>query len=192
MGLRADGGRIEQDVGAGEHHGARRLRVPLVPADADADGAELGVPRLEARVAGAEVVLLLVAGPVGDVALAVDPEERAVGVGHRHAVEVVRPVALEERDRDDDAELGCELLHGEHARVLAAGCAGSNHLGSSWCRSRCPGTARAAGRPGRRRALPRGRGLRSWRCWPAMSWPYEVWMAATVIVRLVIRAAPAG
>ena len=78
----------------------------------------LRLPRLEAGVAGAEVVLLLIAGAVGDVALAIDAEDRPVGIGDGDAVVVARAVLLEERDGNDDAELGGELLQGEHARML--------------------------------------------------------------------------
>ncbi len=68
-------------------------------------GAALRAPRHETRVAGTEVELLLVAGAVGNVALAVDPQDRAVRVHHREAVVVGRAGLLEERDRDRDAEL---------------------------------------------------------------------------------------
>ena len=79
----ADGGRVQQHLGALQRHAPRALREPLVPADADADARVGGVPDAEAGVAGREVVLLLVAAGVGDVALAVDAEERAVGVDDR-------------------------------------------------------------------------------------------------------------
>ena len=117
--LRADGRRIEQHLGAGERHGARALGEPLVPADADADGAGLGLPRLEAGVAGAEVVLLLIAGAVGDVALAVDAQDLAVRIGNGDAVVIARAVLLEERDGDDDLELAGELLQRQNAGMLA-------------------------------------------------------------------------
>ncbi len=122
--LRADGGRIEQHLGAAEHHGAGGLRVPLVPADADAEPAEAGVPDLEAGVAGPEVVLLLVAGAVGDVALAVDPQRRAVGVDHHQAVVVVRPLPLEDRDRQHHPQLLGQRRQTDHAGVLAPGIGG--------------------------------------------------------------------
>ena len=79
----------------------------------------LRLPRLEAGVAGAEVVLLLVAGAVGDVALAVDAEDLSVGVGNGDAVVIARAVLLEERDGDDDLQLGGQLLQRQNAGVLA-------------------------------------------------------------------------
>ncbi len=124
VGLGSDGGGIEQGFGAHQGHGAGGLRIPLVPADPDAELAGLGVPHAKARVAGAEIVLLLIAGPVGDVALAIDAEQRAVRVGHHQAVVVVRPVALEDRDRDHHPQLRRQRRQGRHAGVLAPGIGG--------------------------------------------------------------------
>src|SRR5512143_3720689 len=77
------------------------------------------LPRLEAGVARAEVVFLLIARPVGDVALAIDAENLAAGIRHRHAVVIARTVLLEEGDGDDDGELPRELLKRDHGRMLA-------------------------------------------------------------------------
>src|SRR5262245_44661831 len=122
--LRTDGGGVEQDLGAFEHKRPRRFRVPLIPADADADGAGARWPRLEAGVAGAEVIFLHVARPVGDVALAIDPEDFAARAGDRDAVEIARAVFLEEGDGNDDAKFVSEFSEREHARVLAYGIGG--------------------------------------------------------------------
>ena len=67
-------------------------------------------PGLEAGVARTEVILLLIARAIGNVALAIDAEDFAVGIGYRDAVVVARPVLFEERDRDDDAELPASFL----------------------------------------------------------------------------------
>src|SRR5690606_17494276 len=72
--LRADGRRIEQDFRALQGHGARRLREPLVPADADADAARPCLPHPEAGIAGREIELLRIARPVRYVALAIVAE----------------------------------------------------------------------------------------------------------------------
>jgi hypothetical protein len=61
----------------------------------------------------------MIAGTVGDVALAVDAEDGAAGVGERHAVVMTRAVLLEEGDGDDHAELQGELAQRQHGRVLA-------------------------------------------------------------------------
>ena len=58
---------------------------------------------------GAKVELLFVAWTVGDVALAIDAEDRSVGVGDGDAVVVDLSRALEERNGDDHAELAGEL-----------------------------------------------------------------------------------
>src|SRR5690606_10288685 len=87
MRLAADGGRVEQQLGAHQRHAARAFGEPLVPADAHADLGVAGLPDLEAAVARIEVVLLVVAGAIRDVALAVDAEQAAVGVEDRDAVE---------------------------------------------------------------------------------------------------------
>ena len=119
--LRTDGGRIEQHLGPHQRHGPRGLGVPLVPADADAQAAEAAVPDAEAGVAGAEIVLFLVARPVGDVAFAIEAHQRAVGVDHHQAVEIVRPLALEDRDRNDHAQFGGQRRQGGDAGMLAPG-----------------------------------------------------------------------
>ena len=115
--LRADGGRIEQHVCAHQRHAARRLRKPLVPADADAERAVTGLPDAKARVAGREVVLLVVAGTLRDVRLAVDAEHAAVRVDHRQRIEVgvVRP--LEDAERQRHLEFARQRLEPLHDRA---------------------------------------------------------------------------
>ena len=63
-----------------EGHDASSLGEPLVPADGHSQLAVLGVPHLEATVAGVEVELLLVAGSVRDVRLAIDSQDRTVSI----------------------------------------------------------------------------------------------------------------
>src|ERR1043166_4597033 len=68
----ADRGRIEQHLGTEERRDARRLGIPLVPADQHADGRIARLPHLEAvglaralavvievSITGSEVVLLV-------------------------------------------------------------------------------------------------------------------------------------
>ena len=69
---------------------------------------------LEASVPGPEVEFLLIAGAVGNVALAIDAGDLPVGADHREAVGMVRPIELEEAGRDPDFQLGRELLHCEY------------------------------------------------------------------------------
>ena len=54
-GMPADGGGIEQDLGALQRGQARAFRIPLVPADQRAHAADVGVESAEAEVAGSEV-----------------------------------------------------------------------------------------------------------------------------------------
>src|SRR5512146_429696 len=122
MRLGSDRRRIEEDVRAHQHHRARRLRVPLVPADAHAERRMVrAVPYLETCVPGPEVELLLIAGPVWDVALAVDAGDLSVGPDHRKAVVMMRTIGLEEAGRDPDLELLGQLLHCNHRRMLGGG-----------------------------------------------------------------------
>ena len=116
--LGADRGRIKQDFGAHQHQAARGLGIPLVPANADAERSGRNRPGLEAAVSGPEVEFLRIAGPVRNVALAVDAHESALIVDHRQAVIMMRPVRLEEAGRDEDGKLGRELPHRQHGRVF--------------------------------------------------------------------------
>ena len=75
----------------------------------------------EASVAGAKVIFLLIAGTVRNVALSIDAQDFAIGISHRHAVEIVRSVLLEERNRNDDAELFRQLRKRQHARMFRGG-----------------------------------------------------------------------
>jgi hypothetical protein len=104
-GSSADRGGIEQEIGAGERHGAGGFWEPLVPADRHADRSKAGGEAAKAGVAGAKEELLLIARPVGDMALAVQPEVAAVGIKDLDRVVVFGAGLLEERDRDDHAEL---------------------------------------------------------------------------------------
>ena len=121
MRLRPDRRRVQKYVRAHQRHGARGFRVPLVPADPDADPALLRVPHAEAGIAGAEIVFLLIARPVGNVRLAIDAHQRSIGVDHHDGVEVSRPRLLEDRDRDHHAQFLGQLRHRDHSRALAPG-----------------------------------------------------------------------
>ena len=109
--LGADGSRVEQHLRTQEGHDPRRFGEPLVPADPDPDRGHLGVPDAKARIPLVEVELLLVAGPVRDVALAVGAEHAPVGVDHGQRVEVGVVGALEEAHRQDHMEFGREPAH---------------------------------------------------------------------------------
>src|SRR5690606_12140633 len=78
--------------------------------------------------AGAEVVLLLIAGAVRNMALAIDAHQLAVCVDHHQAVEIVRSLALEDGDGQYDAQLPGHGLKLGHGRMLAPRIGGAEPL----------------------------------------------------------------
>ncbi len=116
--LAADGGRVEQQFGAHQRHAARGFGEPLIPADGHADLGVAGVPHLEAGVARVEVVLLVVAGAIRNVALAVDAEQLAVGIDDGDGIEAGASGQLEEADRQHHLQFGGDLLEMLDGRVF--------------------------------------------------------------------------
>ena len=99
----SDGRREEKAVGAFEGEKPSCLEIPLVPADGDAEvSAFLRLEDLEARVARAEVELLLVALSGRDVALAIETEILAVLVETDEGIVVAVSRSFEEGDGKDD------------------------------------------------------------------------------------------
>src|ERR1019366_6784074 len=84
----ADGGGIEQNLRALQCRQARGFGIPLVPADQHADLAVAGWPGAETEVAWSEIELLVIERVVRDVHLAIDAQERAVGIDDRRRVVV--------------------------------------------------------------------------------------------------------
>src|SRR5690606_765034 len=118
MGLAADGRRIEQDLGALQRHRPGTLGEPLVPADPHADGGIAGLPYLEAGIPRVEVVLLVVTGAIGNVALAVHTQIAAIGVDNGDTVETRPAAQLEEADRQYHFQLFGNLLEMGNRRIL--------------------------------------------------------------------------
>src|ERR1019366_1727937 len=87
-GVPADGRGIEQYLGAGQRRQAGRLGIPLVPTNQRRHAGEARIEAGESQVAGGEVILLVIARIVGDVHLAIDPQQRAIGV-HDHGGVVI-------------------------------------------------------------------------------------------------------
>ena len=105
-GMPADGRGIEKNIRAAQAREARAFGIPLVPADQHADPAVARVEVGEAQIAGREIKLLVVERIVGDVHLAVEAQQRAIGVEHRRRVVIkAGGAALEERSDDDDAQI---------------------------------------------------------------------------------------
>ncbi len=118
MRLAANGSRIKQQLGPHQRHAAGTLGEPLIPADTDADLGVAGLPDLEAGVTRVEVVLLVVAGAIGNMALAVDTQVAAVGVNDGNTVEARPPGQLEETDRQHDLKLPGQRLKVPDRRVV--------------------------------------------------------------------------
>ena len=74
----ADGGGVDEDLGPAQGHEARGFRVPLVPANENAEFADRGGDREEAGVARCKVELFAETGVVRDVHLAVGAQDGTV------------------------------------------------------------------------------------------------------------------
>ena len=97
----ADRRGIKENVRAAEAGQARALRIPLVPANQHADAAKARVEIGEAEIARREIKLLVIERVVRDVHLAVDAEQRAIGIDDRGGVVIdAGGAALEERADD--------------------------------------------------------------------------------------------
>jgi hypothetical protein len=112
-GVPAYGGRVKEDLSPLECGEACGFGKPLIPTDEHAEAAVAGGERAEAEVAGGEVELFVVEGVVGDVHLAVDAEEIAVGVDDGRGVMVeTRGALFEQGNDDDDAMFAGDVLEG--------------------------------------------------------------------------------
>ena len=118
--LPADRRRVEEDLRARRARRAARPRGTTGPSTrASPMRASRAGDAREAEVAGREVELLVVERVVGDVHLAVEPGDAAVGVErHRGVVVEARGAPLEERRHDRDLARGRELAErlGRRAR----------------------------------------------------------------------------
>ena len=79
-GMPSDGCRIKENAGSLQRGEARAFGIPLIPADERAEFSGGGVEGLEAEIAGSEIKLFVVERIVGNVHLAVDAAQRAVGI----------------------------------------------------------------------------------------------------------------
>ena len=153
----ADGGGIEEDLGPLKRRQAGGLGIPLVPADERAERGGLGGERLEAEVAGGEVELLVVERIVGDVHLAVEAEDRPVGVEDDRRV-VVDPRRPPLEDRADDRPSSSRGRPPPGPRSSGRGSArrGRRTCGPRPGRNTASGTTRAGKRPSPLGRRPRG------------------------------------
>ena len=97
----ADGGGVDQQLGAGQGHQTGCFRVPLVPADQHAQPPHPGVHGTKAQVTGREIEFLLETRVVGNVHFAVATGQTAVGVQYHRRVVVQPGCAPLEQGADD-------------------------------------------------------------------------------------------
>src|SRR3954453_1788216 len=108
-------GRIEDDLGAGQGGEPGTFWIPLVPADERAHAAVIGIEGFEAEIARSEVELLVIERIVGDVHLAVEPEDLALGIDHPRCIVINAPCALL-KNGGDDGDLRLLRYFGENFR----------------------------------------------------------------------------
>ena len=102
----ANRGGIEDCLGALESGQPCGLRVPLIPADQRAHAAKSSIDSLKTQVAGRKIVLFVEERVVGNVHLAIDARERAIGVDDGGRVVIhTRGALLEERGDDGHPQL---------------------------------------------------------------------------------------
>ena len=107
----ADGGGIKQNLRALHGGEAGGFGIPLVPANEHADFAEFRLPGAEAKIAGREIKFFVEQRVIGNVHLAIDAKERAIGIDDGGGVVVEAGGALlEERGDDDDAMFARDFL----------------------------------------------------------------------------------
>ena len=94
---------VEENLGTAKGGQSSRFGKPLIPADQNADRSVTGLKGAKAQISGREVELFVVQRVVGNMHLAVQPDETTVGIEHTSRV-VVDPggAPLEDRTNDDD------------------------------------------------------------------------------------------
>ena len=106
----SDRGRIKQNLRATQRRQPRRFRIPLIPANADADVPMRRAEALETEIARREVKLLVERGVIGDVHLAILADDLAIGAEHDRGIVVNAGRAFFEERRDNhDAQFAGEL-----------------------------------------------------------------------------------
>src|ERR1019366_2372239 len=95
----SDGRRIKQNARTLQSRQPRAFRIPLVPAHQRSDSSRVRIESLEAKITRSEVELLIVERVVGDVHLAINPAQRAIGIKNRCRIVVDAGCALLEERR---------------------------------------------------------------------------------------------
>src|SRR6266550_7530638 len=76
----ADCGWIKENLRATQRGQSRRLRIPLVPANADADLSARSVPRLKSKIARREIKFFVIQGIIGNMHFAIFTEQFSIRV----------------------------------------------------------------------------------------------------------------
>ena len=113
VGMPADAGGIKNYLRALQSSEARAFRIPLIPANLNADAAVNGVEIWKAEIAGREIEFFVVQRIIGDVHFAIFAEERAVGVDDGAGVVInAGGAAFEKRNDQNDLFFFCDLCEG--------------------------------------------------------------------------------
>ena len=109
-GVPADGGGVKKHLRAAQGGEPGGLGIPLIPADADADGGMPRVPGEEAEIAGREVEFLVKERVIRDVHLPVAAQQFPAGIENGGGIVIdARRAPLEERGDDNRAGLAGDL-----------------------------------------------------------------------------------
>src|SRR6266404_6169216 len=98
----ADSRGIENNFRTAQRREPRRFRIPLVPANADADVTALRFPSLEPEIARREIKFLVIKRVVRDVHLAILAEHFSIGIENNGGIVIKTGAAFLEKRRDDD------------------------------------------------------------------------------------------
>jgi len=110
LGQPADGGRVNEDLSAAQRHQAGSFRIPLVPANQDADFSKFRVPNRPSAIAGGEVKFLFECGILRDVGFPIESHQRAVGIVDGGGVVIESGAAvLEQRGNQHDPEFASKF-----------------------------------------------------------------------------------
>src|ERR1035441_2146918 len=79
-GMPSNSGRVKKNAGSLQCSKPRTFGIPLIPADERAEFPGGRVEGFEAEIAGSEIIFFVVKRIVGNVHLAINADERAIGI----------------------------------------------------------------------------------------------------------------
>src|ERR1019366_4167742 len=104
-GMPSNSGRVKKNAGSLQCSKPRAFGIPLIPADQRAEFSGGSVEGFEAKIAGSEIIFFVVKRIVGNVHLAINADERAIGIAagikdrDRVVIEPRRALLEERRDQ---------------------------------------------------------------------------------------------